>query len=165
MKKKTILIILLIILVGILLYFFIFGRVINFDYKLFKENKSEWLNKNLNDYSYNYSFSCGEGWGSYGVVVKDKRVIMVVDKKNDGAARQLEDENYSIDNIFKDIEKTYLHNKNRIKLEGCILKSIEVGYDNEYFFPLNYSTHYKCPIGLMDGGGCAYTISNFNLID
>lgn len=138
---------------------------IEFDYESFNENKSEWLNKNLNDYSYNYSYGCGEGWGNYDVVVKDKRVIQVVDKNSGGALQQSENEKYSIDNIFKRIEEIYLNNKNKTESEGCNLKSIEVEYDNEYFYPIRYSTNYRCSPSMMDGGGCTYRISDFNVID
>lgn len=168
MKKKSIFVILLIILLAILFYVFIFNKGINFNYELFKNNKKEWLDKNINNYSYNYSFMCGVGWGNYDVVVKDKKIISVTDTKNDGASLQLNNEDYLIDNVFKDIEELYLNNKNQMKFEpggGCYLKSIEVEYNNEYHYPTNYSTNNKCTPGIMDGGGCSYTISDFKIID
>jgi len=165
MKKKTIFIILSIILIAVLAYLLFFRRVIIFDYASFRNHKAEWIKKDLTDYSYEYSFGCGEGWGRYGVIVENKKVVSVEDLLKDGAAGQLENDYYSIENVFNRLKDEYISGKNnRFRdRDDCVLRSIEVEYNSEYFFPTHYSANYVCPDSVADGGGCSHTVSNFKV--
>jgi len=160
MKKKRLYTILIIVfvLLSISVLLFLQQQKNNSDRQLLEVKASEWVEKSPKDYSYTYKFNCGEGWGNYYVIAKDGIIESVTEDENN-AAGLLENNYYSIGNLFNQIKDKYDSDKS--EEDGCLLQSIEINYNEEYSFPERYCFKYDCPPGVADGGGYCYSIADF----
>ncbi|MEM7182745.1 MAG: DUF6174 domain-containing protein [Spirochaetota bacterium] len=127
----------------------------------FDQERKLWQSQGLKNFSYNYYWFCGEGYGSYKIKIVDGKIDKVIPEKDSFVGP--ETSRFLLKSVFEMVEKQYKRYKDNPKRDGRELKKFEVSYDTKFHFINNFSTHFKTPPNLMDASGCTYSISNFKV--
>ncbi|MRT94509.1 DUF6174 domain-containing protein [Ancylomarina sp. 16SWW S1-10-2] len=118
---------------------------VDFDEDTFVENLNNWNQLNLQNYSYEYSnsgYSYSGIASNIGIVIVDGDVDTLVALTENGIQ---DADSYLIDDLFAEIQSTFVDNEDRKLTSEVYIKEIEVVYDEQYFYPKEVHYIYHVP--------------------